>query len=238
MEQFLRVSRFRVSTNFFSIRIGIKKKKKKKDICSGDSESHTSSSMSSDTEDSVRLVVSIESRANERNIRTHRRTLFGSRSWQKERQKEACTCFVPLIHVEAVTIQFHDDNQRCKSRLQYRNPRRPRTRYRGVVLDSFLRIRSAFGTGVRTHKHPPAFTYQFEYRQPREFKWIRSCITSWFISIIKVSRATGFQRRLIINFFPPRNYFLSSEGRRRMNKVDTNSGDSSSEKRKEKGKFL
>lgn len=31
---------------------------------------------------------------------------------------------VPLIHVEAVTIQFHDDNQRCKSRLQYRNPRR------------------------------------------------------------------------------------------------------------------
>lgn len=150
--------------------------------------------MSSDTEDSVRF---------HRIASEHTHTLFGSRSWQKER-KEACTCFVRLIHVEAVTIQFHDDNQRCKSRLQYRNPRRPRTRYRGVVLDSFLRIRSAFGTGVRTHKHPPpAFTYQFEYRQPREFKWIRSCcITSWFIGIIKVSRATGFQRRLIINFFP------------------------------------
>ena len=37
-----------------------------------------------------------------------------------------------------MTIQFHDDNQRCKSRLQYRNPRRPRTGYKGVVLDSFF----------------------------------------------------------------------------------------------------
>lgn len=95
--------------------------------------------MRSDTEDVVRTGSERKSTV----------IALAGRSRAAEGQKEARTCFVPLIHVEAVTIQFHDDNQRCKSRLQYRNPSRPRTRYRGVVLDSFRYIRSAFGTGVR-----------------------------------------------------------------------------------------
>lgn len=53
------------------------------------------------------------------------------------------------MHAEVATIQFHDDNHRRKSRLQYRNPRRPRTRSRAVVLDSFRYVRFALATGVR-----------------------------------------------------------------------------------------
>ena len=146
MEQFLRFVFTFPSSPIFSIRIGIKKKIFAVTL----SRQRVPHKQLDEFRHGRQCASSFPpNREQTRCAYIRHRVQYGSRSWQRNGKKLVPVLCVPLIHVEAVTIQFHDDNQRCKSRLQYRNPRRPRTRYRGVVLDSFLRIRSAFGTGVR-----------------------------------------------------------------------------------------
>lgn len=101
-----------------------------------------------------------------------------------------------------------------------------------------------------THKHPPCCalcTYHTSnISQPREFKLPQEGIAGWFIGIIKVSRATGFQRRLIIHFFFHRCVIFSNEGQRRtrvwsrmvVEIVEGRKGEKREREKKGEGKFL